>query len=477
MGAAPSLPGRLLHDHLRRGGRVAYTKLGREEDPAFAVNTMLVMTSWPGATTVDMMQQVTDRIERKLEETPKLDYTKSYTTPGVSVVYVNVLDSTPASELPGIWYQVRKKVADIRQTLPTGVVGPFFNDEFGDVYGVIYGLTYDGFTERETRDFAETARSAFLNEEDVAKVILFGTQDEKILSDDLAQEAGGAGAEREPGAAGDRRSERGDPGRRDLDQQGGHPRPGQRRAHHGRQPEADQPLSQQALLSADDLATITKGYVDPPQKMFRVNGKPAIGIGISMRSGGNILRMGEELRKIAAGLRQRFPIGIDVDLVSDQPKVVEESIHSFTKALVEAVVIVLAVSFVSLGVRAGLVVALSIPLVLSIVFLGMSMMDISLQRISLGALIISLGLLVDDAMITVEMMVAKIEEGFEKAKAATFAYTSVAFSMLTGTLVTALGFLPIGFARSGVGQYCFSLFMVILIALLISWIVASSSPR
>jgi multidrug efflux pump subunit AcrB len=453
-------------------GAMAYTKLGREEDPAFAVNTMLVMTSWPGATTVDMMQQVTDRIERKLEETPKLDYTKSYTTPGVSVVYVNVLDSTPASELPGIWYQVRKKVADIRQTLPTGVVGPFFNDEFGDVFGVIYGLTYDGFTERETRDFAEQARSAFLNQEDVAKVILFGTQDEKFYLTISPKKLAGLGLNVNQVL------------QAIADQNAVTPA--------GVISTSKEDILVQvsgALITADslkqinlylnkrfyqltDLATITKGYVDPPQKMFRVNGKPAIGIGISMRSGGNILRMGEELRKIAADLRQRFPIGIDVDLVSDQPKVVEESIHGFTKALVEAVIIVLAVSFVSLGVRAGLVVALSIPLVLSIVFLGMSMMDISLQRISLGALIISLGLLVDDAMITVEMMVAKIEEGFEKAKAATFAYTSVAFSMLTGTLVTALGFLPIGFARSGVGQYCFSLFMVILIALLISWIVA-----
>ena len=230
---------------------MSYTKLGREEDPAFAVNTMLVMTSWPGATTVDMMQQVTDRIERKLEETPKLDYTKSYTTPGVSVVYVNVLDSTPASELPDIWYQVRKKVADIRQTLPNGVVGPFFNDEFGDVFGVIYGLTYDGFTERETRDFAETGPLRLPERGGRRQGHPLRDPGREILSDDLAQEAGGAGAQREPGAAGDRRSERGDPGRRDLDQQGGHPRPGHRRAHHGRQPEADQPLSQQALLSAD----------------------------------------------------------------------------------------------------------------------------------------------------------------------------------------------------------------------------------
>ena len=453
-------------------GGLSYTQLGREEDPAFAVNTMLVFTYWPGATTVDMMQQVTDRLERKLQETPKLDFTKSYTTPGASVVYVNVLDSTPASELPSIWYQVRKKVADIRQTLPPGIQGPYFNDEFGDVYGVIYGLTFDGFTLREVRDFAETARSALLHQQDVDKVIIFGTQDEKFYLTISPKKLAGLGLNLSQVL------------QAIADQNAVTPS--------GVINTSKEDILVQvtgALLSADslrkinlylngrfyqlvDLATIQRGYVDPPQKMFRVDGHQAIGIGISMKAGGNILRMGRELRQIAAELEQRFPIGINVNLVSDQPRVVKQSIDGFTKALVEAVVIVLAVSFVSLGVRAGLVVALSIPLVLSIVFLGMSVMGISLQRISLGALIISLGLLVDDAMITVEMMVAKIEEGFEKTKAATFAYTSVAFSMLTGTLVTAFGFLPIGFAKSGVGQYCFSLFSVILIALLISWIVA-----
>jgi multidrug efflux pump subunit AcrB len=418
------------------------------------------------------MQQVTDRIEKKLQETPQLDYLKSYTKPGESVVYVNILESTPPKDFADIWYQVRKKVADIRQTLPQGVLGPFFNDEFGDVYGVIYGITFDGFTMREARDVAETARTAFLSEKDVGKVTLFGTQDEKyyltISAKKLAslglnlQQVLSAVAEQNavtPAGVVDTSAEN------ILIEVTG------------------------ALVTVDslrkinlylngrfyrlaELATIEHGYVDPPQKMFRVNGKPAIGVGVSMRPGGNVLRMGEELKTIAEGLRQRFPIGIDVVLVSDQPTVVEHSIHGFTKALFEAVVIVLGVSFLSLGVRAGLVVATSIPLVLAIVFLGMSMMDTSLQRISLGALIIALGLLVDDAMITVEMMVSKIEEGFEKAKAGTFAFTSTAFPMLTGTLVTAFGFLPIGFAQSNTGQYCFSLFSVILIALLISWIVA-----
>ena len=453
-------------------GALAYRNLGREEDPAFAINTMIVQTNWPGATATDMMQQVTDRIEKKLQETPRLDYIKSYTKPGVSVVYVNVLDSTPASALPDIWYQVRKKVADIRQTRPAGVQGPYFNDEFGDVFGVIYALAYDGFTMREVRDFAEEARTALLGEPDVAKVDIFGTQDEKYyltispkklaaLGLNLDQVLGAIAEQNKVTPSGV------------IDTKG----------------ETIFVNITGALTALDslkqinlyinsrfyrlsELAGIEHGYVDPPQKIFRVNGKPAIGLGVSMRAGGNVLHMGEQLRKIAAGLEQRFPIGIDLVQVSDQPEVVDESIHGFTKALFEAVAIVLAVSFISLGFRAGLVVATSIPLVLAIVFLFMEFQGTSLQRISLGALIIALGLLVDDAMITVEMMIAKMEEGHTKAESATYAYTLVSFSMLTGTLVTAFGFLPIGIAKSGVGQYCYSLFEVILIALLVSWVVA-----
>ncbi len=450
----------------------SYRGLGREEDPQFAINTMIVQTNWPGATTAEMMEQVTDRVEKKLEETPRLDYLKSYTKPGVSVVYVNVLDSTDAKELPDIWYQVRKKVADIRQTLPQGVQGPFFNDEFGDVYGMIYGITFDGFTMREVRDFAEQARSAFLAQPDVAKAIIFGTQDEKYYLTISPKKLAALGLNLNDVLSA-------------IAQQNAVTPAGV--INTSREDILVQVTG--ALVTADslrkinlylnhrfyrltELAAVQHGYVDPPQKMFRVNGWPAIGIGISMRPGGNILRMGEDLHKIAADLEQRFPIGIELNLVSDQPQVVEHAIGGFTKALYEAIAIVLAVSFLSLGVRAGLVVALAIPLVLAIVFLAMELTHTSLQRISLGALIISLGLLVDDAMITVEMMIAKIEEGMEKVKAASFAYTSVAFPMLTGTLVTALGFLPIGFARSGVGQYCYSLFLVILIALLVSWVVA-----
>lgn len=453
-------------------GVMSYTRLGREEDPEFAVQTMIVQTVWPGATTADTMLQVTDAIEKKLQETPNLDYVKSYTKPGVSVVYVNLLQSMDPADIPWTWYEVRKKVADIKYTLPSGIQGPYFNDEFGDVFGIIYGLTYDGFSLRETRDFAETAKAAFQRAPDVDKVEIFGDQQEKIyLSFSPAKLAAlglnfnevlTAVAEQNavvPAGVINTKNE-------DILVQ------------------VSGALVDAASVSKIDLfinnrfyrladiAAIEDGYVDPPTKMFRVNGKPAIGIGVSMRSGGNNLEFGKGLDAVAQQLKQQFPVGIDVNLVSNQPDVVKEAIGGFTKALGEAVAIVLVVSFLSLGIRAGLVVALSIPLVLSIVFIGMEYMQISLQRISLGALIIALGLLVDDAMITVEMMVSKIEEGFEKIKAATFAYTSTAFPMLTGTLVTIFGFWPIGFAESNTGQYCFSLFAVIAIALISSWFVA-----
>jgi multidrug efflux pump subunit AcrB len=453
-------------------GAMSYTKLGREEDPDFAVQTMIVQTVWPGATTADTMLQVTDAIEKKLQETPNLDYVKSYTKPGVSVVYVNLLQSMDPADIPWTWYEVRKKVADIKYTLPPGVQGPYFNDEFGDVFGIIYGLTYDGFSLRETRDFAETAKAAFQRAPDVDKVEIFGDQQEKIyLSFSPAKLAALGLNFNEVLAA-------------VADQNSVVPAGVINTRNEDILVEVSGALLDAASVSTIDLfinnrfyqltdiSTIEHGYVDPPTKMFRVNGKPAIGVGVSMRAGGNNLEFGKGLDAVAQQLRQQFPIGIDVNLVSNQPDVVKEAIGGFTKALFEAIVIVLAVSFLSLGLRAGLVVALSIPLVLSIVFIGMEYMQISLQRISLGALIIALGLLVDDAMITVEMMVSKIEEGFEKIKAATYAYTSTAFPMLTGTLVTIFGFWPIGFAESNTGQYCFSLFAVIAIALISSWFVA-----
>jgi len=453
-------------------GVLSYFALGREEDPQFPIMTMIVETRWAGATTLETIQQVTERIEKKLEETPSLDYIKSYTKPGVSVVYVNLLDSTDPKTIPDIWYQVRKKVADIRQTLPVGTDGPYFNDEFGDVFGIIYGLTLDGFSLREGRDFAEKALARFQRVRDVGKVMIFGDQPEKIYLHFSPQRLAELGFTLEqvlqaiatqnalsPSGVVNTRTESilievsgalaGEKNLRDINL-----------FVNGR------------FVKMSSIADVERTYVDPPAKMFRVNGQQAIGIGISMRPGGNVLEFGENLHMVAEELAQELPVGVELRQVSDQPEVVEASIHGFTKALWEAIAIVLAVSFVSLGFRAGIVVATSIPLVLTIVFLSMEFAGISLQRISLGALIIALGLLVDDAMITVEMMVAQIEAGVEKTKAAIYAYTHTAFPMLTGTLVTIAGFVPIGFARSGTGTYCFSLFAVVAIALVVSWFVA-----
>ena len=454
------------------GGVSAYERLGRQEDPDFTVQTMVVQAVWPGATAADTLKQVTDRLEKKLEETPNLDYIKSYTKPGQATIFVYLKESTPKRDLDDIWYQVRKKVSDIRATLPQGVVGPFFNDEFGDVFGIIYGITYDGFSAREARDFAETARTEFLRVPDVGKVDIYGDQDEKVylnfspqklanlrLSlDDVLTAIAKQNAVVPSGIINT-------PNENMLvDVTGSLLAPDGIASFNlwvgGR------------FYKLSDIAEVQRGYSDPPTKMFRVNGKPAIGIGVNMREGGNNLDFGKGLHEAAARLMQRFPVGIELNLVSDQPEVVREAIGGFTEALFEAILIVLAVSFLSLGFRAGLVVALSIPLVLAIVFLAMEAIGISLQRISLGALIIALGLLVDDAMITIEMMISKIEEGMMKIKAATFAYTSTAFPMLTGTLITILGFLPIGFADNNTGQYCFSLFAVIAVALVASWFVA-----
>jgi len=450
----------------------SYMTLGREEDPQFAVQTMLVQVNWPGASTADTISEITERLEKKLRETPNIDYINSYTTPGQALLYVNLLQSTPPEQIPFIWYEVRKKVADIEYQLPQGYQGPFFNDEFGDVYGVIYGLTYDGFTMRQTRDFAERAKVAFQNGLDVAKVTMFGQQDQTFYLSFSPQKLAALGLNLNDvlSSIADQNA---------LVPSGVVNTPGENILVNvtggfltKENLESVNLFVNNRFFRLTDIATVEEGYVDPPTKMFRVNGKPAIGLGISMKAGGNNLDFGKGLAQIAAGLEQEFPIGIDVVLVSDQPQVVKEAIAGFTDALLEALIIVLAVSFLSLGLRAGLVVALSIPLVLSIVFLGMKVGGISLQRISLGALIIALGLLVDDAMITVEMMVSKIEEGYEKAKAATFAYVTTAFPMLTGTLVTIFGFFPIGFADSNTGQYCFSLFAVIAIALVSSWFVA-----
>jgi len=453
-------------------GVLSYMKLGREEDPAFTIKTMVVQANWPGATVDEMIDQVTDRIEKKLEEIGALDYTKSYTTPGQTTVFVNLKDTTPSRDVPAIWVSVRNKISDIKSRLPSGVQGPFFNDQFGDVYGNIYAFTADGISFRQLRDYVEQVRVNVLKIPNAGKVDLIGARDEVIYLDFSTQRLAGLGLDRQAvvqslqaqNAVAPSGVIQAGPERVSVRVTGGFISEDSLRAINLR--------VNDRFFRLSDIGTITRGYEDPPQPLFRYNGEPAIGLAIGMKANGNILAFGNDLKQRMADIIGELPIGVGVHLVSDQPVVVEDAVSGFTRALFEAVVIVLVVSFVSLGLRGGLVVACAIPLVLAITFVFMKYTGITLQRISLGALVIALGLLVDDAMITVEMMVARLEQGDPLTRAATYAYSSTAFPMLTGTLVTVAGFVPIGFNDSSAGEYCFTLFAVIASSLLISWVVA-----
>jgi len=453
-------------------GLFSYKRLGRNEDPNFTIKTMVVQAGWPGATVEETVDQVTDRIEKKLQEIPGLDYIRSYTTAGHTTVFVNLLGSVRSRDVPQTWYQVRKKVGDIQSTMPAGVVGPGFNDEFGDTYGIVYGFTADGFTQRQLRDYVESVRSRLLRVKDVAKIDLFGAQDEKIYIEFSTRQLAGLKLDRQALINALREQNAVTPAgvvqtndERILVQVTGAFRSEEdiRRVNF---------VVDGRIFRLSDLATVKRTYSDPPQPLFRFNGQPAIGLAISMRSGGDVLALGRDVETAMRTIIATLPVGIEPHLVAEQPRVVEAAVNDFMEALWEAIAIVLGVSFLSLGMRAGAVVACSIPLVLAAVFVVMEITNIDLQRVSLGALIIALGLLVDDAMITVEMMVTKLEEGLDRAGAATFAYTSTAFPMLTGTLVTVAGFVPIGFAKSAAGEYTFSIFAVVTIALLVSWVVA-----
>ena len=373
-------------------GLWAYGRLGREEDPPFTIKTMVVKTLWPGATTNDTLLQITDRIEKKLEELPSLDFVRSYTKPGELVVFVNLKDTVAASAVPGLWYQVRKKVDDIRHTFPSGVNGPFFNDEFGDTYSLIYALVSDGFTSRELRDYADSMRAELLRIRDVAKVDLVGAQDEKIYLEFSTQQIAALGLDVNsliqtlqaqnnvvPSGTVDA-----GPERIAIRVSGEFTSEASLKAVNFQ--------SNGRYFRLSDIATVKRTYVDPPQPVFRYNGEPAIGIAVAMISGGDALALGERVNKRVDELVQNLPIGIDVHLVADQPRVVHEAVGEFTKSLMEAVAIVLAVSFLALGLRPGIVVAVAIPLVLAVTFVVMELAGISLQRISLGALIIALGL-------------------------------------------------------------------------------------
>ena len=453
-------------------GVLSYGRLGQSEDPPFTFKVMVVRTLWAGASARDVEQQVTDRIERKLQEVPNVDYLRSYSRPGESMVFFAIRDSMPAGEVPETFYQVRKRVGDVRHTLPAGVQGPYFNDEFGDTYTNIYALTGEGFGYRQLKDFGDRLRAELLRVPGVAKVDFIGEQDEKIfvefsnsklatLGVEPAQIFATLAAQNAVAAAG-------------VFETGTdriHLRPTGAFAT----VEAIRDLSIRAnnrIFRLGDIATVSRGYVDPPQQRMRFRGREALGIGVTMVKGGDVIDLGRALEAEVQRVGAELPLGIEVETVASMPQAVQRSISDFVRSLAEAVIIVLAVSLLSLGLRTGLVVAVSIPLVLAITFTCMWLFDIGLHKISLGALILSLGLLVDDAIIAVEMMAIKLEQGFDRFRAASYAYTSTAFPMLTGTLVTVAGFLPIATARSGTGEYTRSIFQVSAIALIASWVVA-----
>lgn len=462
-------------------GTAAYFQLGQDEDPPFTFRAMAIRVFWPGATAQQVADQVTDKLEKTLQEVPYADKIRSYSKPGEALILFQVKDSSPPKEMAQIWYTVRKKIGDMRGTLPAGVQGPFFNDEFGDVYGSIYALSADGFSYRELRDTADRVRQRLLKVQHVNKVAIFGAQDEKVFIEisqkrlaqlglDFNQVIAQLGQQNAVESAGtinaptDYLQVRVGGQFRSIDELRFFPiRAGS------------------ATFRLGDIAEVRRAYVDPPQVKVRHGGKEVIALGISMAKGGDILEMGRALKQATGEIRAELPAGIELGQFQDQATVVSRSVGEFVRVLIEAVVIVLGVSFISLGLhfrpfridwRPGLVVGITIPLVLAITFVTMYYWGVGLHKISLGSLIIALGLLVDDAIIAVEMMVRKLEEGYDKVRAATFAYDATAMPMLTGTLITAVGFLPIGIAKSTVGEYTFAIFAVTAAALLISWFVS-----
>jgi multidrug efflux pump len=453
-------------------GLFAFVRLGRNEDPSFVIKTMVVQAAWPGASVDDMLKQVTERLERTLQETPKLDFLRSFTRAGVTTIFVNLKDSTGAREIPDIWYHVRKSIGDMRHTLPAGVLGPGFNDEFGDTFGIIYGFTADGFTHRELRDYVEDVRSKLLHVRDVSKIEILGAQDEKIFVEFSMEELASLGIDRSALISALQAQ--------NVVQPAGTIQTGNEtlslRVSGAFRSEEDVANVNFAvggrMLRLSDIARVRRGFADPPQPLFRVNGQPAIGLAIAMRDGGDILALGNNVQRAIAEITADLLVGIEPKLVADQPATVESAISEFMTSLWQAVAIILLASFVSLGFRPGLVIASAIPLTLVVVFSIMLMSGIDMQRISLGALIIALALMVDDAMTTTDAMLTRLAQGDDKVQAATFAFRTYAFAMLAGTLVTIAGFVPVGFAASGAGEYTFSLFAVVTIALIVSWFVA-----
>jgi len=457
---------------LMAAGVISYLNLGRAEDPDFTFKVMVVRTLWPGATAQEVERELTERIEKKLQETPWVDVLRSASKPGESLVFVVLKDYTPKPEVPEAWRQVRKKLDDIRHTLPSGVQGPFPNDEFGDVEINIFALTGDGFDLSALRRYADRIALDLKRVPDVRRVELIGVQDEKVYVDVSPNRLASLGITPQQVAEALQKQNAVNPAgfvETDSDRI--------RLRVSGGFDSVTRVRNTDLLVNGQhfrlgDIAKVNRGLADPPGPRMHVGGQPAIGIGVIMDKGGNVIDLGENLKQAMKAISAQLPAGVEVHVVANQPEVVKGSITLFERSLTEAVLIVLAVSFLSLGWRTGTVVALSIPLVLAITFFLMKIFGIDLQRISLGALVISLGLLVDDAIIAVEMMVVKMEQGWDRFKAATFAYTSTAFPMLTGTLITAAAFTPVGFSKSAASEYTFSIFAVVTIALLVSWIVA-----
>ena len=453
-------------------GAWSYLRLGQSEDPPFTFKAMVVQTLWPGATAEEVSRQVTERIEKAVMNTGRYEFVRSYSRPGESQVIFMAKDSMKSRDVPDLWYQIRKKVGDIRHTLPEGVVGPFFNDEFGDTFGNIYALTGEGFDYAILKDYAERIQLELQRLPDVGKVELVGLQDEKIWIQIDNTKLATLGI---PLAAVQQALE----GQNAVVPAGFYETPSERVQLRVEGPfrsleeiRAFPVRAGERTVRLADVASISRGFADPASPRMRFMGQDAIGIAVAMRDGGHILRLGEALEAEFARLQEQLPAGMQLRKVSDQPEAVRDSVGEFVRVLAEAVTIVLLVSFFSLGFRTGLVVAVSIPLVLAMTFAVMNYFGIGLHKISLGALVLALGLLVDDAIIAVEMMAIKMEQGFDRLRAASFAWESTAFPMLTGTLITAAGFLPIATAASSTGEYTRSLFQVVTIALLVSWIAA-----
>ncbi len=453
-------------------GVFSYGQLGQSEDPPFTFKFMTIRTIWPGASAAEVDQQVTERLERKLQEVPNVNFVRSYSRPGESLIFFAINDAAPASVVPETLYQVRKRVGDIRQSLPQGVIGPSFNDEFGDTFGNIFAITGEGYSYADKKLFADRVRREMLRLPDVAKVDIIGEQEEKIFIElsnvklatlgidgatiIAAMQAQNAVA---PGGAFETATDK----------------IFVRATGAFDSVDAIKNFTIRAnnrVFKIGDIAHVVRGFADPPFTKMRYLGQEALGLGIAMRQGGDIVQLGHNLDATLDKLEKTLPVGLELHRVNDQPRAVRSSVREFIRSLAEAIVIVLAVTFFSLGVRTGLVVALSIPLVMALTFFFMYLFDVGLHKISLGALILGLGLLVDDAIIAVEMMAIKMEQGWDRAKAASFAYTSTAIPMLTGTLVTVAGFLPIATARSGTGEYTRSIFQVTSLALIISWFAA-----